>query len=106
MRGFHNVCSHRGNTLVLDERGSCPGSVYCHFHNWIYSDTGALIRVPDEENFHDLDKRKHGLTPVNTDIWEGFIFVNLAPEPARNAARVSRRRCLASSTAAPSTRCG
>ena len=33
VRGFFNVCSHRGNTLVLDERGSCPGSVYCHFHN-------------------------------------------------------------------------
>ena len=81
VRAFHNVCSHRGNTLVLDERGSCPGSVYCHFHNWVYSDTGALIRVPDEENFFGLDKREHGLTPVNTDIWEGFIFVNLAPEP-------------------------
>ena len=81
VRAFHNVCSHRGNTLVLDERGSCPGSLYCHFHNWIYSDTGALIRVPDEENFFGLDKREHGLTPVNTGIWEGFIFVNLAPEP-------------------------
>ena len=82
VRGFHNVCSHRGNTLVLDERGSCPGSVYCHFHNWVYSDTGTLIRVPDEENFFDLDKRDHGLTPVNTDIWEGFVFVHLDPEPA------------------------
>ena len=82
VRGFHNVCSHRGNTLVLDERGSCPGSVYCHFHNWTYSDTGDLIRVPDEENFFDLDKREHGLTQVNTGIWEGFIFVNLDPEPA------------------------
>ena len=58
VRAFHNVCSHRGNTLVLDERGSCPGSVYCHFHNWVYSDTGALIRVPDEENFFDLDQAR------------------------------------------------
>ena len=33
VRGFHNVCSHRGNTLVLDTGGSCPGSLYCHFHN-------------------------------------------------------------------------
>ncbi|MDD9990301.1 MAG: aromatic ring-hydroxylating dioxygenase subunit alpha [Rhodospirillales bacterium] len=82
VRGFHNVCSHRGNTLVLDGRGTCPGSVYCHFHNWVYSDTGELIRVPDEENFFELDKRDHGLTPVNTDIWEGFVFVHLDPEPA------------------------
>ena len=82
VRGFHNVCSHRSNKLVLDERGSCPGSLNCHFHNWVYSDKGKLIRVPDEENFHDLDKRDHGLTPVSTDIWEGFIFVHLDPEPA------------------------
>ena len=82
VRGFFNVCSHRGNTLVLDERGTCPGSVYCHFHNWVYSDTGELIRVPDEENFFDFDKRDHGLTPVNTDFWEGFVFVHLGPEPA------------------------
>ena len=82
VRAFHNVCSHRGNLLALDERGSCPGSLYCHFHNWIYSDTGELIRVPDEENFFDLDKGALGLTPVTMDIWEGFVFVNLAPEPA------------------------
>ena len=82
VRGFFNVCSHRGNTLVLDGRGTCPGSVYCHFHNWVYSDTGALIRVPDEENFFDFDKRDHGLTPVNTDFWEGFVFVHLGTEPA------------------------
>ena len=82
VRAFHNVCSHRGNLLALDERGSCPGSLYCHFHNWIYSDTGDLIRVPDEENFFDLDKGALGLTPVTMDIWEGFVFVNLAPEPA------------------------
>ena len=82
VRCFHNVCSHRGNTLVLDERGSCPGSVYCHFHNWVYSDTGQLIRVPDEENFFDLDKAEHGLTPIKSDIWEGFVFVHLDPEPA------------------------
>ncbi len=82
VRAFHNVCSHRGNLLALDERGSCPGSLYCHFHNWIYSDTGDLIRVPDEENFFDLDKDALGLTPVTMDIWEGFVFVNLAPEPA------------------------
>ncbi len=82
VRGFHNVCSHRGNMLVPDERGSCPGRLHCRFHSWTYSDTGELIRVPDEENFFDLDKTTHGLTPVNTDIWEGFVFIHLDPEPA------------------------
>ena len=82
VRGFHNVCSHRGRKLVLEERGSCPGHVRCHFHNWVYTDKGALIHVPDEENFFDLDKQEHRLTPVNTDVWEGFISVHLDPELA------------------------
>ena len=81
VRGFHNVCSHRGIKLVTKEKGNCPGAVYCSFHAWLYNDEGQLIRVPDEENFFDLDKSKLGLTPVNTDIWEGFIFVNLDPNP-------------------------
>ena len=82
VRGFHNVCSHRSNRLVADERGSCGGALFCRFHNWAYSDRGELVGVPDEENFFGLDKREHGLTPVDTDVWEGFVFVHLAPDPA------------------------
>ena len=80
---FHNVCSHRSNRLVADGRGSCRGALFCRFHNWAYSDTGELVGVPDEENFFGLDKREHGLTPVDTDIWEGFVFVHLDPDPAK-----------------------
>lgn len=83
VRAFHNVCSHRGNTLVLDRNGSCPGTVSCHFHNWAYSDRGQLIHVPDEENFFDLDKGQHGLTPIVADVWEGFIFIHLDATPTQ-----------------------
>lgn len=84
VRGFHNVCSHRGKQVALDERGSCPGKLYCRYHHWVYSDTGALVHVPDEENFFALDKGDLGLTPVNTDVWQGFIFVHLDPDPAES----------------------
>jgi len=82
VRAFHNVCTHRGNTLVLDERGQCPGRFGCGFHSWAFTPEGKLAYVPDEENFFDLDKSKLGLTEIHCDIWEGFIFINLAPEPA------------------------
>ena len=81
VRGFHNVCSHRSNTLVAAGRGNCRRTLHCRFHNWAYSDSGELLHVPDEENFHGLDKRELGLTPVETGIWEGFIFVHLDPDP-------------------------
>ena len=82
VRGFHNVCSHRGNRLVSDECGTRRGtSIHCPYHHWVYNTRGELIRVPDEENFFDLEKGDHGLSPVHTDTWEGFIFVNLAATP-------------------------
>jgi phenylpropionate dioxygenase-like ring-hydroxylating dioxygenase large terminal subunit len=40
--------------------------------------------VPDEENFYNLEKEKLNLTPVVTDLWEGFIFVHLDPNPREN----------------------
>jgi phenylpropionate dioxygenase-like ring-hydroxylating dioxygenase large terminal subunit len=44
---------------------------------------GELIYVPDEQQFFDLNKSEYGMAPVTTDLWEGFIFVNLDPEPAQ-----------------------
>ena len=81
VRGFYNVCSHRGNKLVADDRGTCRGYVTCNFHSWAYDAAGQLKWVPDEANFHDLDKNEHGLTPVATEIWNGFVFINLDPSP-------------------------
>ena len=81
VRGFHNVCSHRSNMVVTKEKGACGTGLFCPFHNWQYNDKGELVGVPDEENFFDLDKSRHGLTPVNADVWQGFVFVHLDPQP-------------------------
>ncbi|MBV8770900.1 MAG: aromatic ring-hydroxylating dioxygenase subunit alpha [Deltaproteobacteria bacterium] len=81
VRGFHNVCSHRGNKLVGEEKGSCRKYLTCNFHGWSYDSQGQLKWVPDEENFFDLQKSQLGLTPVATEIWAGFIFINLTPTP-------------------------
>jgi len=80
LRAFHNVCSHRSNKLVWSRSGSCQ-NFSCKFHGWSYNLEGRLTFVPDEENFFDLKKADHGLTPVATDTWQGFIFINLDPHP-------------------------
>jgi phenylpropionate dioxygenase-like ring-hydroxylating dioxygenase large terminal subunit len=80
IRGFHNVCSHRANKLVWDEAGSCT-AFRCKFHGWSYTTAGRLAGVPDEEMFFDFDKSKHGLVEVATQVWQGFIFINLDPSP-------------------------
>jgi phenylpropionate dioxygenase-like ring-hydroxylating dioxygenase large terminal subunit len=80
IRAFHNICSHRGNKVVWDHHGS-EQMFTCKFHGWSYALDGSLKFVPDEENFFDLNKDCLGLTPVHIDVWEGFVFVNVAPEP-------------------------
>ena len=86
IRGFHNLCSHRGNKLVWDERGKVKG-FYCGMHGWTYRPDGTLKNVPDEHMFYDLDKSKCGLIPVNLDVHQGFIYVNLEAEPSESLAQ-------------------
>lgn len=85
IRAFHNMCSHRGNQLVWDTRGRSRRFV-CKFHGWAYGLDGALRGVTDERNYFDLERTCLGLTPVAVDTWEGFIFINLAPEPEQSLA--------------------
>ena len=80
IRAFHNICSHRGNKVVWDQNGN--GSVFtCKFHGWMYGLDGTLRFVPDEKRFFDLKKDCLGLTPIQVDVWEGFVFINIDPNP-------------------------
>lgn len=80
VRAFHNVCQHRGTKLVWDERGSCQAFA-CKYHGWTYTPDGHLIGLPEEDMFFDFKKSDITLAPVATDVWEGFIFINLDPNP-------------------------
>lgn len=80
VRAYHNVCSHRG-TRLLDGNGKCPGRITCPYHGWTYQYDGSLMATPVRESFPDLDRSKHGLTPVRLEIFLGFVFVCLAGNP-------------------------
>ena len=86
VRAFHNICRHRGNKLVWEDfpgeetSGSCR-QFACKYHAWRFDLDGSLAFVQQESEFFDIDKDTLGLLPVACDVWEGFIFVNLAPEP-------------------------
>lgn len=85
VRAFHNVCRHRGNKLVWNDfpreetSGVCR-QFTCKYHAWRYDLEGKLTFVQQEEEFFDLDKSDYGLKGVQTEVWEGFIFVNLDDE--------------------------
>jgi len=80
IRAFHNVCSHRGNQVVVTPSGSASRFM-CRYHNWTYRNDGQLLAIPDEASFFNVDKKRCGLTPIATEIWEGWVFINLTPDP-------------------------
>lgn len=80
IRAFHNVCAHRCNRILNEERGE-SSLLYCRYHGWSYSLDGRLVGMPDEAQFFGLRKEDQGLTPVAVDTWYGFIFINLDPNP-------------------------
>ena len=83
IRSFHNVCTHRGAAICWEKSGE-KGKVNafaCPYHGFTFDLEGKLSWVPDEENFYDLKKEELGLKSVLTDIWEGFIFIHMDPNP-------------------------
>ena len=76
VRGFYNVCRHRGTRLKEDACGHAS-TIQCPYHAWTYGLDGRLIGAPHMDDLPGFDKADHSLHPVNLQIWEGFIFVNL-----------------------------
>jgi Rieske 2Fe-2S family protein len=77
VRGFYNVCRHRGTRLKEDVCGHAS-AIQCPYHAWAYGLDGRLIGAPHMDDVPGFDKAEYSLRPVNLDLWEGFIFVNLA----------------------------
>lgn len=80
LRGFLNVCRHRGTRLCNNGEPGTTGGIQtrsqftCPYHTWTYGLDGALKHVPLEDGFPGLDKSNYGLTPIQLDAREGVIF--------------------------------
>ena len=78
LRGFLNVCRHRGMVIACESAGNCGESLRCGYHGWEFSLAGALERVPQRKTqFPDIDVDALGLIPVSVGTWAGMIFVHL-----------------------------
>ncbi len=79
VRGFYNVCRHRGTRLCEKESGHAA-AIQCPYHAWTYGLDGKLIGAPHMDEVRGFRKERYSLQPVNTAVWEGFIFVNVAKD--------------------------
>lgn len=76
IRAFTNVCRHRGSRIV-DGSSGCASKLVCPYHAWTYDLDGRLAGVPGKDGYPGLDMSRHGLAPVEMEIWRGFVFVRL-----------------------------
>eukprot|EP01103_Thecamoeba_quadrilineata_P018953 TRINITY_DN7492_c0_g1_i1.p1 TRINITY_DN7492_c0_g1~~TRINITY_DN7492_c0_g1_i1.p1 ORF type:complete len:457 (+),score=67.90 TRINITY_DN7492_c0_g1_i1:67-1437(+) len=80
IRGFYNVCRHRGSCLV-NTPAAKQRILRCPYHAWSYSLEGKLLATPQIKNEdREIKKEDYGLLPVHVEKWGPFVFVNLAEE--------------------------
>jgi choline monooxygenase len=74
LRGFVNVCRHRG--YVLCDGAGRRETIQCAYHAWTYDLDGSLRNAPRADTEPGFDRSGLGLLPVSVDTWGPFVFVN------------------------------
>jgi len=91
IRGFYNVCRHRG-TRLREDRSGHASAIQCPYHAWTYGLDGRLIGAPHMDDVPGFNKADYSLHAVNLALWEGFIFVNLADSGTRLRSEATARQ--------------
>ncbi|WP_394578235.1 aromatic ring-hydroxylating dioxygenase subunit alpha [Cytobacillus firmus] len=75
IRGFYNMCTHRGMKLCRADKGN-KSSFVCPYHGFNFKNNGDLIGVPLQKDIYgtDLDKSKLGLHKIRIESYKGLIF--------------------------------
>lgn len=79
VRGFHNVCRHRGSKVLGNESGRVRGKMVCPYHQWMYGLDGTFAHashMPEQP-----PAKQHGLMPVHTATLGGGVHFCLADDP-------------------------
>ena len=77
VKAFYNVCQHRGNPLVDEEKGSVRRFV-CKYHSWAFMPDGELNFAPDSDDFPEGNPcGKVNLEELACETFAGFVWVNM-----------------------------
>ena len=74
LRGFYNVCQHRGHRLMTEGSGQAKLLV-CPYHRWTYELNGDLRAAPGLSRHAGIC-----LTQVRVEVFLGFVFINMDEE--------------------------
>lgn len=74
LRGFFNVCRHHAAAVMTETEGTAA-QLRCPYHGWTYTLAGELKGAPDFTGVCDFERSQNGLLPVQTAVWEQWVFV-------------------------------
>ena len=81
VKALYNVCAHRGNQLVQNDRGSLV-QFTCSFHSWQYDLDGSCTHITDKETINPrLVCNNPKMKEVHCQIYAGLIFINMDDNP-------------------------
>jgi phenylpropionate dioxygenase-like ring-hydroxylating dioxygenase large terminal subunit len=78
LKGFANVCRHRGSLVCLEEQGHAD-KFMCPYHGWMYDIDGNLTAARNMKG--DFDMSTHGLKSVSIGEIYGLILVCFDDNP-------------------------
>lgn len=78
LRGFVNVCRHRG--AIVASGSQRRGTLQCPYHAWTYGLDGRLRAAPRGGEDPALELSCLGLAPVAVGTWGPFVFANPDPD--------------------------
>ncbi len=80
LRGFLNVCRHRGASLIPEGSGGERLTIRCPYHGWLYDDRGYLQTATRFGETPELQTQDLALISVDVHVWNGLVFVKIAPD--------------------------
>ncbi len=79
LRGFHNICRHRGARLLDQGEGQCR-VIKCPYHAWGFDTAGKLVATPGFGAEALLKKEDYSLFSIRVHQWRGMVFICVDPE--------------------------
>lgn len=73
VRGFYNVCLHRGRKLRTTSGNTTQ--LRCPFHGFTWRTDGSLKEIPCAWDFRHLDDKDMSLPEVRVNLWQGFVMI-------------------------------
>jgi choline monooxygenase len=73
LRGYVNVCRHRGHLIARGKQGQCS-SLQCHYHGWTWNLDGELKGVPRANREPHFDMSEWPLVTMQVSTWGNLVF--------------------------------